>query len=50
LLIGVRTGLNIELLKERFADSHQYAFIAHLRADVQIAQPAAFVKIPVAES
>lgn len=46
LLIGVRTGLRIELLTERFADSHQYAFIAHLRADVQLAQPAAFVKIP----
>lgn len=45
LLIGVRTGLRIELLTERFADSHQYAFIAHLRADVQLAQPAAFVKI-----
>jgi HK97 family phage major capsid protein len=46
LLIGVRSGLRIELLKERFADSHQYAFIAHLRADTQVAQPTAFVKIP----
>jgi len=47
LMIGVRSGLNIELLKERFADNHQYAFIAHLRADVQLAHPAAFVKVPV---
>lgn len=47
LMIGVRSGLRIELLKEAFASSHQYAFIAHLRADVQLAHPAAFVKIPV---
>jgi HK97 family phage major capsid protein len=46
LMIGVRSGLRIELLTERFADNHQFAFIAHLRADVQLAHPAAFVKIP----
>lgn len=42
LLIGVRTLLRIEVLRERFADNHQYAFVAHLRADVGVAQPAAF--------
>ena len=47
LLIGVRTGLRIELLKEAFAQNHQYSFIAHLRADVQLAQPKAFVNVPV---
>jgi len=46
LMIGIRSGLRIELLTERFADNHQFAFIAHLRADVQLAHPAAFVKVP----
>jgi HK97 family phage major capsid protein len=44
LLIGMRTDLRIEFLRERFlADNLQYAFLAYLRADVQLAHPAAFV-------
>lgn len=31
-LIGLRNGLRIEMLKERYAENHQYAFVAHLRA------------------
>jgi HK97 family phage major capsid protein len=43
LLIGMRTQMRIEFLRERFlADSGEYAFLAWLRADVQLAQPAAF--------
>jgi HK97 family phage major capsid protein len=43
LMIGVRTELRIEVLRERFADNGQYAFLAWFRGDVQVAQPAAFV-------
>jgi HK97 family phage major capsid protein len=41
--IGLRTGFSLRFLQERFADTGQYAFLASLRADVQLAQPAAFV-------
>ncbi len=44
LMIGMRTDLRIEFLRERYlADNLQYAFLAYLRMDVQVAQPAAFV-------
>jgi HK97 family phage major capsid protein len=43
LMIGIRTDFNIRFLQERFAaDNLQYAFLAYLRADVQVAQPLAF--------
>ncbi len=42
LIIGMRTGFTIELLRERYVDNWQYAFAAHLRADVQLIDPAAF--------
>ncbi|MGI5192266.1 phage major capsid protein [Streptomyces sp. CA-288835] len=41
--IGLRTGFTLEFLRERYADNGQVAFIAHLRADVQVFQPTAFV-------
>jgi HK97 family phage major capsid protein len=44
LMVGIRTDLRIEFLRERFlSDNLQYAFLAYLRADVQLAQPTAFV-------
>jgi len=44
LMIGIRTSFSLQFLRERFlADNLQYAFLAYLRADVQLAQPAAFV-------
>ena len=44
LMVGIRTDLRIEFLRERYlADNLQYAFLAYLRADVQLAQPSAFV-------
>jgi HK97 family phage major capsid protein len=43
LWIGIRTGFSLRFLQERFADNGQYAFLASLRADVQLAQPSAFV-------
>lgn len=41
--IGIRTGFRIQFLGERFADNGQVAFLAWLRADVQLFQPGAFV-------
>jgi HK97 family phage major capsid protein len=44
LMIGIRTDFQLRFLPERFlADNLQYAFVAYLRADVQLAQPLAFV-------
>jgi HK97 family phage major capsid protein len=44
LMVGIRTDFNLRFLGERFlADNLQYAFLAYLRADVQLAQPSAFV-------
>lgn len=49
LLLGVRQELRVDVLREGFMDKLQVGFLAHLRMDVQLAQPAAFVKIaPVA--
>jgi HK97 family phage major capsid protein len=45
LLIGMRTTLRIEVLKERYAENLQYGFVAHLRMDVQLAHPASVVKL-----
>lgn len=45
VMIGVRAALRIELLRELYAANHQYAFVAHLRADVQLAQPPALAKL-----
>jgi HK97 family phage major capsid protein len=44
LLVGIRTDFNLRFLGERYlADSLTYAFLAYMRADIQLAQPAAFV-------
>ncbi|MDI9936587.1 phage major capsid protein [Rhodococcus sp. IEGM 1351] len=43
LAIGIRTGFEIRFLQERYADNNQVAFLATMRADVQLLQPAAFV-------
>jgi HK97 family phage major capsid protein len=42
LLVGIRTSLQIRFLSERFMDNLQYAFLAYLRGDIQLSQPAAF--------
>ena len=41
-MIGLRNGLRIEMLKERYADTHQYAFVAHLRATFAVEHVGAF--------
>jgi len=35
LVIGVRSRLQVEVLKERYADNMQVGFLIHLRADIQ---------------
>jgi HK97 family phage major capsid protein len=45
LLIGVREELRIEVLRELFAGTGEYAFVAHLRMDVAVAHPEAFCKL-----
>lgn len=49
LLIGIRSGLRIEVLRERYADLHQYAFVAHLRADIAAEHEAAFTTFNVTD-
>ncbi|MBL8465907.1 MAG: phage major capsid protein [Thauera sp.] len=45
LLIGIRTVLRIDVLKETFASTMEYGFLAHLRADIAVATPKAFVVV-----
>ncbi len=42
LLIGLRAGLQISVLKERYADTRQVGLVAHYRGDVGIARLKAF--------
>lgn len=42
LLIGMRQDIRIEILRERYMDSMQYALVAHMRADVAVEHAAAF--------
>ena len=42
MMVGIRSELRIELLRERYADSYQFGFLAHLRADVQLEHGEAF--------
>lgn len=45
LYVGIRSNLRIEVVRERFAENHQYAFVAHLRADVAVSHPEAFCQV-----
>ncbi|WP_119461881.1 phage major capsid protein [Rhodospirillaceae bacterium SYSU D60014] len=45
LMIGMRQEIRIEVLRERYADTLQYGFLAHLRADVAAEHENAFVQI-----
>lgn len=45
LIFGVRSELRITVLNERYMDNLQVGFLCHLRADVQLAQPKAFVTV-----
>lgn len=45
VLIGIRTSLQVTVLNERFAEFGQVGFVGWMRADVQLAKPAAIAKI-----
>jgi len=45
MMIGVRSELRVEMLRERFADFHQFGFVAHLRADIQLRHAASFCRV-----
>ena len=42
LMIGMRSEIRVEILRERFASDHQFGMIAHLRADIAVQHAAAF--------
>lgn len=42
VIIGMRTDFRLELLRELYAENHQYGFLASLRADVAVANPESF--------
>jgi len=42
LMLGVRSQIRVEILRETFAGNHQYGFVCHLRGDVQVSHPKAF--------
>lgn len=45
LMIGIRQSLRLEVVRGPYLDRLQVAFIAYMRADIQLAQPAAFCRI-----
>lgn len=45
LFIGVRDEMNITVLRERYADYGQVAFLCWMRADVQLAHKASFCRL-----
>ena len=45
LWIGLRSEVRIEVLRETYADNHQYGFVAHLRADIAAEHPESFCQI-----
>lgn len=42
LMIGIRSEIRVEVLKERLADNLQYGLLAHMRADIAAQHEAAF--------
>ena len=50
MIIGVRTQMRVEILRELYAASHQYGFVAWLRADIQLLHPKSFCRIQNIES
>jgi HK97 family phage major capsid protein len=45
LMIGIRSDVRVEVLKERYADNLQYGFLIHARYDVVASHPNAFCRI-----
>ncbi|MDQ2077629.1 phage major capsid protein [Marinimicrobium sp. ABcell2] len=45
MMVGIRSDLRIEVLRERYADNNQIGFLAHFRMDIQVRHPEAFCAI-----
>lgn len=45
LMIGMRSEIQIEVLRERYSENLQYGFLAWMRADVAVEHASAFTKI-----
>lgn len=45
MLVGVRSSVQVDVLRERYADSYQLGFLAHMRVDIQVEHPAAFAMV-----
>jgi HK97 family phage major capsid protein len=45
LMFGVRQELRVDIARDRFIENLQYAFVAHLRADIAVAHPESFAKL-----
>jgi HK97 family phage major capsid protein len=45
MMVGIRSDLRVEILRERYAENLQYGIAAHARYDVQHEHPESFVKI-----
>lgn len=45
LVIGLRSEMRIELLRERYADSYQFGFLCHMRVDALPARNESFAQI-----
>ncbi len=42
LILGLRSDIRIEIVRELFAGAHQLGFIAHMRGDIAVSHPEAF--------
>jgi len=42
LILGLRSDIRVEIVRELFAGNHQLGFIAHMRGDIAVSHPAAF--------
>jgi HK97 family phage major capsid protein len=45
MLIGMRTSLRVQVLRERYADNLQYGFLGYMRADVNVSHAGAFGRL-----
>ena len=45
LLIGIRSDVRVDVLKERHADNYQFEFLVHMRADVAVEHAESFAEL-----
>jgi HK97 family phage major capsid protein len=45
LIVGIRHSLSIQVLREKYADSNQFGFLAQVRADIGVRHAASFCQV-----